>query len=98
MAIDVAMGQILWTCNFLAAQGEYIPMTTIEQDNKSMILLAENGKNSSSKITRHLNVRHYFMTDQIKKGHVKVELCPMMEILADFFMKPLQGQLLIRMR
>jgi len=47
-------------------------MTTIYQDNKSTILIAENGKSSSSKQTRHLNIRYYFVTDQIKKGHVKV--------------------------
>jgi len=30
--------------HFLAAQGQYVPTTTIYQDNKSMILLAENSK------------------------------------------------------
>jgi len=42
VGIDNAMGQVLWTCHFLAAQGEYVPTTTIYQDNKSTILLAEN--------------------------------------------------------
>jgi len=49
VAIDDAMAQILWTRHFLAAQGEYVPTTTIYQDNKSTILLAENGKQSSSR-------------------------------------------------
>ena len=56
VAIDDAMGQILWTRHFLAAQGMPIPTTIIYQDNKSMIILAENGSTSSSKCTRHLNV------------------------------------------
>jgi len=59
VGIDDAMGQVLWTRHFLAAQGEYVPTTTIYQDNKSTILLAENGKASSSKRTRHLNVRYF---------------------------------------
>jgi len=88
---------VLWTCHFLAAQGEYVPTTTIYQDNKSTILLAENGKSSSSKWTRHLNVRYYFVTDQIKKGHVKVAFWPTQEMIADFFTKPLQGLLFMRM-
>jgi len=46
---DDAMAQILWTRYFLAAQGVPIPVTTIYQDNKSTILLSENGRISSSK-------------------------------------------------
>ena len=61
------MGQVLWMQHFLAAQGEYVPKTTIYQDNKSTILLTENGRASSSKRTHHLNVRYYFITEQIKK-------------------------------
>jgi len=44
VAIDNSMAQVLWTRNFLAAQVQYIPTTTIYQDNKSTISLAENGK------------------------------------------------------
>jgi len=88
VGIDDAMGQVLWTRHFLAAQGEYVPTTTIYQDNKSTILLAENGRSFSSKRTRHLNVRYYFITDQIKKGHVKVAFCPTQDMIADFFTKP----------
>jgi len=56
VAIDDAMGQILWTRHFLVAQGMHMPTTTIYQGNKSMILLAENSSTSSSKRTPHLNV------------------------------------------
>jgi len=68
VAIDDSMGQILWTRHFLAAQGEHGPITKIYQDNKSTILLAENGKTSSSKRRKHLNVRYFFVMDMIKKG------------------------------
>jgi len=97
VGIDYAMGQVLWTRHFLAAQGEYVSTTTSYQDNKSTILLAENGRASSSKHTRHLNVRYYFITDQITKGHVKVAFCPMQDMVADFFTKPLQGNLFVCM-
>ena len=43
-----AMAQVLWTRKFLTAQGMYILTTTIYKDNKSTILLAENGKSSRS--------------------------------------------------
>jgi len=70
----------------------------VYQDNKSMILLAESRRASSSKRTRHLNVWYYFVTDQIEKGYVKVAFCPMADMLADFFKKPLQGALFVCMQ
>ena len=67
VAIDDAMGQILWTRNFLAAQGIPVPTMTIYQDNKSTILLSENGRLLSSKRTQHLNLRYFFVTNKIQK-------------------------------
>jgi len=98
VAIDDSMAQVLWTRHFLAAQGEYIPTTTVYQDNKSTILLAENGKASSGKRTKHLDVRYFFVTDKIKKGEVKIAYCPTQDMLGDFFTKPLQGTQFVRMR
>ena len=60
VAIDDAMGQILWTRHFLAAQGMAIPTTTISQDNKSTILLVENGTTSSNRHTKPYALNHNF--------------------------------------
>jgi len=87
-AIDDTMGQILWTMNFLAAQGVHVPATTIYQDNKSMILLSENRRLSSSKRNWHLNVR--YCNRQSQKGEVNVAYCSMENMLADFFTNTLQ--------
>ena len=87
-----------WARYYGQAQGHFVPTTTIYQDNKSTILLAENGKSSSSKRTRHINVQYFFITDKIKKGEVKVAFCPTMNMLADFFTKPLQGSAFKKMR
>ena len=84
VAIDNAMGQILWTRHFLVDQGVPVPVTTIYQDNKSTILLSENGKASSSKCTKHLYVHYYFVNDCIKHGEVKEAYCPTENMLADF--------------
>ena len=64
VAVDDTMGQVLWTRHFLATQGHPIPTTTIYQDNISMILLAESGKSSSSKRTRHINICYFFVSDR----------------------------------
>jgi len=89
VAVYDKMGQILWTKHFLAAQGVHISMATIYQDNKSTILLAENGWTSSSNRTRPLNVRDFFITDKLKNGEVKVSFCFTTNMLADFFTKQL---------
>ena len=70
MAVDDAMGQVLWTRHFLSAQGVHVPTMAIYQDNMSTILLAEIGRSSSSKRTRHINVQYYFVTDQVKKNRI----------------------------
>ena len=98
MAIDDAMGQILWTRHFLAAEVMVAPTTTIYKDYKSTILLSENGITSSSSQTKHFNIRYFSVTEKIKIGEVKVAFCPMGNKLADYFTKPLQGRTFIRMQ
>ena len=49
VAVDDCMSQILWTRYFLDAQGYNINECIIYQDNKSAILLEQNGRASSSK-------------------------------------------------
>ena len=83
--------QVLWTRYFLEAQGYTSDETIVYQDNKSAILLEENGTASSSKRTRHINIRYYFVTDRIANGEVSVEYCPTKAMVGDFFTKPLQG-------
>ena len=87
MAIDDTMAQVVWTRHFVAAQGEPVPITTIYQDGKSTILLSENGKGSSSKHTKHLDICYFFITDRIKQEEVKVAYCPTENMLEDFFYK-----------
>ena len=63
------------------------------QDNQRCMLLENNGQFSAGKGSKHIDVRYFFITDQIKKKHIKVQYCPTKEMLADFMTKPLQGHL-----
>lgn len=85
------MPQVLWTRYFLQVQGYSVDESVMYQDNKSAILLEQNGKGSSSKRTRHINIRYFFITDRIEAGEVTVEHCPTEKMVADYFTKPLQG-------
>ena len=93
-----AMPHVMWTRYFLREQGYGATVPIMYQDNKSAILLETNGARSSSKRTKHINIRYYFIADRIKKGELKVEYCPTCTMLADFFTKPLQGKLFIKLR
>ena len=43
---------------------------TIEQDNTSAIQQERNGWKSSSKRTKHINVRYFYITDRLKAGDI----------------------------
>jgi hypothetical protein len=98
VAADDLMPIILWTNYFLEAQGYGHQDTVLYQDNQSAILLENNGRKSSSKRTKHINCRFYFITDRIKNKELSVAHCPTEEMIGDFFTKPLQGKLFYRFR
>jgi hypothetical protein len=70
----------------------------VYQDNQSSMLLEKNGRGSSSKRTRHINIRYFFVTDRIKSKELCVEYCPTGDMVGDFFTKPLQGSLFRKFR
>ena len=74
----------------MEAQGYQINKNILYQDNKSTILLEENGKKSSGKRTRHLNIRYFFLTDQVEKNKVNIEYCPTENMIVDYMSKSLQ--------
>ena len=98
VAVNDSMTMILWTRLFLESQGVTVTDNIIFQDNQSTMLLAKNGRQSSGKTTRHLDIRYYYVTDNVKQGKVSIEYCPTTEMLADFFTKPLQGALFRKFR
>lgn len=88
---DEIVPQAIWLRNFLMEQG-YESTTTVYQDNTSAILLETNGQESSSKRTRHLNIRYFYIKDQVDKKHLQVKYCPTDDMLGDYPSKPLHGR------
>ena len=95
---DDFMPAICWTRHFVLAQGHDVADNILHQDNESAMLLEKNGKASSSKRTKHINIRCFFVTDGINKGEVSVVWCPTGNMTGDFMTKPLQGALFRRFR
>jgi hypothetical protein len=98
VGVDDGVNLILWTKLFLEAQGCKIDVNTVYQDNQSAILLEVNGKRSSSSRTRALNIRYFFITDQVEAGNISIEYCPTKLMVADFFTKPLQGEAFLKFK
>ena len=92
------MPQMIWTKNFLESQGYNVKKSTLHQDNMSSILLERNGRASSSKRTKHINIRYFFIKDHIENGDIELKYCPTEQMVADFFTKPIQGTLFKQLR
>ena len=76
VGVDDCMPVVCWTRYLLDDQDYNVTENIFYQDNQSAILLEKNGKASGSKITKHLNIRLFFVTDCINKKEVTVEWCP----------------------
>jgi hypothetical protein len=97
VGIDDVLPQALWTKYFMEAQG-YGVTTILNQDKQSTIKLLDNGKASSGKGTRHINIWYFFITDRIAQKDIAIQYCPTKEMVADYFTKPLQGALFYKFR
>ena len=99
VGVDDALTPIMWTRLFMEAQVYKIPENIVKQDNKSSILLETNGKKSSSKRTRALNIRYFSIADHVEKGNVLIEYCPTDKMTADYLLtKPLNGKKFVKFR
>ena len=92
VGVDDAMPTVLWSLYFIQAQGYDMTHATICQDNKSAILLERNGKMSSSKRTKHIKMKYFFITDKIAQGEIQVKHVPTDEMWIDSNTKPTMGR------
>ena len=72
VGVDDLMPQILQMKCFLEAQGIKVSDNLVYEDNQSAVRLEKNGRASSGKRTRHINIRYFFVTDRIQTNEMKV--------------------------
>jgi hypothetical protein len=60
--------------------------------------LKKNGKASSSKHTKHVNIWYFIITDHLNRGNVSLVWYPTGDMIGDFMTKPLQGALFPKFR
>ena len=102
VGVDDAMTFVMWMKHFFECQVKQINEhsklkrlgsdTIIEQDNTSAIQLEKNGWKSSSKRTKHIDVRYFYVTDRLKKKDIsRIVYKPTADMESDYFTKALQG-------
>jgi hypothetical protein len=82
----------------MIAQGYGCNRNIILQDNKSSVLMEINGKASSGKRTRHMNIRFFNITNRVEKEEVEIMWVPREDMVADYLTKALQGAEFCRFR
>jgi hypothetical protein len=88
VAIHDNMGVLLWARYFLKEQAGCISVVPGQSDRH---IVGNNGRASSGKHTRHIEIRYFFVTDCANRGHVEIRYCPTDAMIDDFFTKPVQG-------
>eukprot|EP00957_Ditylum_brightwellii_P137743 10500643-Ditylum_brightwellii.AAC.1 len=76
----------------MEAQGYKVSDNIVYQDNESTIRLKKSGKGLSSKHTRHIDIRYFFVMDRIAAGDLTMEYCSTKIMIGDFYTKVLQGK------
>ena len=102
IGVDDAMNFVMWVKLFIEQQVVNLPIESVikklgaqpsvlQQDNTSSIRMEANGKRSSTKRTRHLNIRYFYVTDKVRSGDVVIVYHPTQKLVGDFLTKPLNG-------
>jgi hypothetical protein len=94
VGVDDAMDFVEWIQLFVEQQLKSINEDSIirkigsdvviQQDNTSTIQLENNGQASSTKRTRHINIRYFYVTSKIKEGSMRVIYHPTKQMISDY--------------
>ena len=98
VGISDGMPKNMWVLYFTEAQGRIVKDNILNEDNTSCIRLAKNGKRSSGNMTKHIKIRYFFVTNRIEAKELSIQHCPTLDMIADYFTKPLQGKLFRKFR
>ena len=91
---DTVLTRVIWGLNFIESLG-YTVDHDINQDNQSTMRLETNGVLSSSKRTKHIHARYFFIADKVATGQVEIQYCPTEMMWADVLNKPKQVRWLV---
>ncbi|GJT23501.1 retrovirus-related pol polyprotein from transposon TNT 1-94 [Tanacetum coccineum] len=85
-----ACQQALWMKQALIDYDVRLDDVPIMCDNKGAIDLSKNPVQHSR--TKHIEIRHHFLCDNVQKGHISIEKVPSVDNIADILTKPLKRE------
>ncbi|GJV66456.1 copia protein, partial [Tanacetum coccineum] len=85
-----ACQQALWMKQDLIDYDVRLDDVSIMYDNKGAIDLSKNSLQHSQ--TKHIEIRHHFLCDNVQKEHISIEKVPFVDIIADILTKLLKRE------
>ncbi|GJZ29313.1 retrovirus-related pol polyprotein from transposon TNT 1-94 [Tanacetum coccineum] len=85
-----ACQQALWMIQALIDYDVRLDDVPIMCDNKGAIDLSKNPMQHSR--TKHIEIRHHFLRDNVKKGQISIEKVPSVDNITDILTKPLKRE------
>ena len=82
---------VLWCLYFMQAQGYGTKRARVNQDNNSAILLEVNGRASSSKRTKHLKNKYFYIKHCVDEGDIEIRKKDTNDMWCDMYTKPKTG-------
>ncbi|GJS77663.1 copia protein [Tanacetum coccineum] len=85
-----ACQQALWMKQALIDYDVRLDNVLIMCDNKGAIDFSKNPMQHSQ--TKHIEIHHHFLRDNVQKGHISIEKVPSVDNIADILTKPLKRE------
>jgi transposase InsO family protein len=98
MALALCVSEAIWLKRLLAG---IVPSTTnstmtIHEDNQGAIALVKDHKFSNK--TKHVDIKYFFVREQVQAGELLIIYCETANMVADIFTKPLAWVAFSRLR
>ncbi|GJS15097.1 hypothetical protein Tco_0409569 [Tanacetum coccineum] len=90
VSVGKACQQALWMKQALIDYDVRLADVPIMCDNKGAIDLSKNPVQHSH--TKHIEIRHHFLRDNVQKGHISIEKVPSVNNITDILTKPLKRE------
>ena len=87
MALSDASREVLFLQNLLASIGCVTPKTLLFGDNQGSITVTN--RPGSHQKTKHIDIRYFFIRQQVEDGRIEVKYVSTANQLADVLTKPL---------
>ena len=83
IALHMALEEVTWTRNLIEELGyPQKEAIEVEQDNQSTVILANRGPGRMGR-SKAINIKYFWVSEQIENGLIKLKYVPSEEILAD---------------